>query len=153
MPFLYRTVFIPCRIFYIPIKYLNGAKDKDRVMVKLISWDKASRKPEGEVLNIFTPEQENDLAMKSIVAEAGFSLEFSAETLAFARSLSDKVSEAEIAKRKDYRKVLTFTIDPVDAKDFDDAISYQVLPNKNIEIGVHIADVSHFVATRNCSRS
>jgi len=142
--------FIPNSIhpmpdIYIPIKNLNGAKDKDRVMVKLTNWDKASRKPEGEVLNIFTPEQENDLAMKSIVAEAGFSLEFSAETLAFARSLSDKVSEAEIAKRKDYRKVLTFTIDPVDAKDFDDAISYQVLPNKNIEIGVHIADVSHFV--------
>jgi ribonuclease R len=142
--------FIPNSIhpmpdIYIPIKYLNGAKDKDRVMVKLTTWDKASRKPEGEVLNIFTPEQENDLAMKSIVAEAGFSLEFSTETLAFARSLSDKISEAEIAKRKDYRKVLTFTIDPVDAKDFDDAISYQVLPNQNIEIGVHIADVSHFV--------
>ena len=142
--------FIPNSIhpmpdIYIPIKYLNGAKDKDRVMVKLTTWDKASRKPEGEVLNIFTPEQENDLAMKSIVAEAGFSLEFSAETLGFARSLSDKISEAEIAKRKDYRKVLTFTIDPVDAKDFDDAISYQVLPNQNIEIGVHIADVSHFV--------
>jgi ribonuclease R len=142
--------FIPNSIhpmpdIYIPINKLKGAKDKDRVMVKLTTWDKASRKPEGEVLNIFTPEQENDLAMKSIVAEAGFSLEFTEETMAFARSLSDKISEAEIAKRKDYRNVLTFTIDPVDAKDFDDAISYQVLPNKNIEIGVHIADVSHFV--------
>jgi len=135
----------PMPDIYIPINKLHGAKDKDRVMVKLTSWDKSSRKPEGEVLNIFTPEQENDLAMKSIVAEAGFAIEFSEETLAFARSLSDQISEAEFTKRKDYRKVLTFTIDPVDAKDFDDAISFQTLANGNIEIGVHIADVSHFV--------
>jgi ribonuclease R len=83
--------------------------------------------------------------MKSIVAEAGFNLEFSEESLAFARSLSEKISDLEISKRKDYRKVLTFTIDPVDAKDFDDAISFQKLENGNIEIGVHIADVSHYV--------
>ena len=142
--------FIPSTIYpmpdiYIPMNKLNGAKDKDRVIVKLTNWEKASRKPEGEVLTIFTPEQENDLAMKSIVAEAGFELSFSAETLAYAQTLSDKISENEIAKRKDYRKVLTFTIDPVDAKDFDDAISFQTLSNGNIEIGVHIADVSHFV--------
>ena len=97
------------------------------------------------MVSVFTPEQENDLAMKSIVAEAGFTLEFSEETLAFARSLSDKITDQEIAKRKDYRKVLTFTIDPVDAKDFDDAISWQKLENGHIEIGVHIADVSHYV--------
>jgi ribonuclease R len=124
---------------------LNGAKDKDRVIVQLTKWEKASRKPEGEVLRIFTPEQENDLAMQSIVAEAGFALSFSDEVNAFARSLSDKIDATELAKRKDYRKVLTFTIDPVDAKDFDDAISYQTLANGNLEIGVHIADVSHFV--------
>jgi ribonuclease R len=111
----------------------------------LTKWENANRKPEGEVVSVFTPEQENDLAMKSIVAEAGFNLEFSEETLAFARSLSSTISEQEIAKRKDFRKILTFTIDPVDAKDFDDAISYQKLENGNIEIGVHIADVSHYV--------
>jgi ribonuclease R len=83
--------------------------------------------------------------MQSIVAEAGFALSFSDEVNAFARSLSDKIDATELAKRKDYRKVLTFTIDPVDAKDFDDAISYQTLANGNLEIGVHIADVSHFV--------
>ena len=142
--------FIPNTIFpmpdiYIPIKYLNNARDKDRVLVELISWENSNRKPEGKVIEIFTPEQENDLAMKSIVAEAGFALSFSEETLAFARGLSDIVSEAEIAKRKDFRKILTFTIDPVDAKDFDDAISFQKLPNGNIELGVHIADVSHYV--------
>jgi len=142
--FIPNTVF-PMPDIYIPIKYLNNARDKDRVLVELISWETASRKPEGRVLEIFTPEQENDLAMKSIVAEAGFSLAFSEETLSFARSISDVVSDAEIAKRKDYRKILTFTIDPVDAKDFDDAISFQKLPNGNTEIGVHIADVSHYV--------
>lgn len=142
--------FIPSTLFpmpdiFVPLGKLNGAKDKDRVIVKLTKWENSNRKPEGEVVNVFTPEQENDLAMKSIVAEAGFNLEFSEASLAFARSLSDKISDIEIAKRKDYRKVLTFTIDPVDAKDFDDAISFQKLENGNIEIGVHIADVSHFV--------
>lgn len=142
--FIPNTVF-PMPDIYIPIKYLNNARDKDRVLVELISWENANRKPEGKVIEIFTPEQENDLAMKSIVAEAGFALSFSEETLAFARGLSDVVSDAEISKRKDFRKVLTFTIDPVDAKDFDDAISFQKLANGNIELGVHIADVSHFV--------
>jgi len=142
--------FIPSSVFpmpdiYIPMNKLNGAKDNDRVLVQLTKWEKASRKPEGEVLKVFTPEQENDLAMQSIVAEAGFALSFSEEVIEFAKSLTDKIDAAEIAKRKDYRNVLTFTIDPVDAKDFDDAISYQILPNKNLEIGVHIADVSHFV--------
>ena len=142
--------FIPSTVtpmpdIFIPMGKLNGAKDKDRVIVQLTKWEKASRKPEGEVLRIFTPEQENDLAMQSIVAEAGFALSFSDEVNAFARSLSDKIDAIELAKRKDYRKVLTFTIDPVDAKDFDDAISYQKLANGHLEIGVHIADVSHFV--------
>ena len=142
--------FIPSTVtpmpdIFIPMGKLNGAKDKDRVIVQLTKWEKTSRKPEGEVLRIFTPEQENDLAMQSIVAEAGFSLSFSDEVNAFARSLSDKIDAAELGKRKDYRKVLTFTIDPADAKDFDDAISYQKLPNGHLEIGVHIADVSHFV--------
>jgi len=142
--------FIPSSVFpmpdiYIPMNKLNGAKDNDRVMVQLTKWEKSTRKPEGEVLKIFTPEQENDMAMQSIVAEAGFSLSFSEEVIGFAKSLTENIDANEVAKRKDYRKVLTFTIDPVDAKDFDDAISYQRLANGNLEIGVHIADVSHFV--------
>ena len=142
--------FIPNTIspmpdIYVPLDKLNGAKDKDRVIVQLTKWDKSSKKPEGEVLEIFTPEQENDMAMKAIVAEAGFNLQFSQEVMDFAESLSAEISEQEISKRKDYRKVLTFTIDPVDAKDFDDAISFQKLDNGNTEIGVHIADVSHYV--------
>jgi len=143
--FFIPNTITPMPDIYIPLNKLNGAKDKDRVIVQLTTWDKASKKPEGEVLEIFTPEQENDQAMKSIVAEAGFNLQFSKEVMDFANKLTSDLTTEEIAKRKDYRKVLTFTIDPVDAKDFDDAISFQKLPNGNTEIGVHIADVSHYV--------
>ena len=143
--FFIPNTITPMPDIYIPLNKLNGAKDKDRVIVQLTTWDKASKKPEGEVLEIFTAEQENDQAMKSIVAEAGFNLQFSKEVMDFANKLTTDLTPEEIAKRKDYRKVLTFTIDPVDAKDFDDAISFQKLDNGNIEIGVHIADVSHYV--------
>jgi ribonuclease R len=143
--FFIPNTITPMPDIYIPLNKLNGAKDKDRVIVQLTTWDKASKKPEGEVLEIFTPEQENDQAMKSIVAEAGFNLQFSKEVMDFANKLTSDLTPEEIATRKDYRKVLTFTIDPVDAKDFDDAISFQKLSNGNIEIGVHIADVSHYV--------
>ena len=143
--FFIPNTITPMPDIYIPLNKLNGAKDKDRVIVQLTTWDKASKKPEGEVLEVFTAEQENDQAMKSIVAEAGFNLQFSKEVMDFANKLTTDLTPEEIAKRKDYRKVLTFTIDPVDAKDFDDAISFQKLDNGNIEIGVHIADVSHYV--------
>ena len=143
--FFIPNTITPMPDIYIPLNKLNGAKDKDRVIVQLTTWDKASKKPEGEVLEIFTAEQENDQAMKSIVAEAGFNLQFSKEVMDFANKLTTDLTPEEIAKRKDYREVLTFTIDPVDAKDFDDAISFQKLDNGNIEIGVHIADVSHYV--------
>jgi len=143
--FFIPNTITPMPDIYIPLNKLNGAKDKDRVIVQLTTWDKASKKPEGEVLEIFTAEQENDQAMKSIVAEAGFNLQFSKEVMDLANKITTDLTPEEIAKRKDYRKVLTFTIDPVDAKDFDDAISFQKLANGNIEIGVHIADVSHYV--------
>ena len=143
--FFIPNTITPMPDIYIPMGKLNGAKDKDKVIVQLTKWEKSTRKPEGEVIKIFTPEQENDLAMQAIVAEAGFALNFSEEVNQFANNLSEKIEANEIAKRKDYRNILTFTIDPVDAKDFDDAISFRNLPNGNTEIGVHIADVSHFV--------
>ena len=143
--FFIPNTITPMPDIYIPMGKLNGAKDKDKVIVQLTKWEKSTRKPEGEVIKIFTPEQENDLAMQAIVAEAGFALNFSEEVNQFAKNLSAKIEANEIAKRKDYRNILTFTIDPVDAKDFDDAISFRNLPNGNTEIGVHIADVSHFV--------
>lgn len=142
--FLPNTIH-PMPDIYIPMNKLLGAKNGEKVIVQLTRWENANKKPEGEVIAIFTPDQENDLAMKSIVAESGFELTFSKEVLEFANSLSSSITKEEVAKRKDYRPILTFTIDPVDAKDFDDAISFQKLDNGNYEIGVHIADVSHFV--------
>jgi len=135
----------PIPDFYIANDKLNGAKDNERVIVKLISWDKGEKKPSGEVVSILKAEDENDMAMKEILVEAGFPLAFDAAVLQEVKKLQSHITREEIKKRKDYRDILTFTIDPVDAKDFDDAISIRNLDNGNYEIGVHIADVSHFV--------
>ncbi|MES2431096.1 MAG: ribonuclease R [Bacteroidota bacterium] len=135
----------PMPDFYISVDKLNGAKNGDRVVVKLLKWDKADKKPEGEVVSILKAEDINDMAMKEILIDGGFPLSFSEEVLKEAMNLSDKISREELKKRKDCRDILTFTIDPVDAKDFDDAISIRNLDNGCYEIGVHIADVSHYV--------
>jgi len=135
----------PMPDFYIPIEKLNGATDGERVVAKMIKWDKADKKPEGEVVTILKSEDVNDMAMKEILIESGFPLVFEKAVLDEADKLSDTITREELKKRKDYRDILTFTIDPVDAKDFDDAISIRNLDNGNYEIGVHIADVSHFV--------
>ena len=135
----------PIPDFYIAADKLNGATDGERVVVKLIRWDKADKKPQGEVVSILKSENENDMAMKEILIDAGFPLSFDAATLEETAQLTGNISREEIKKRKDCRDILTFTIDPADAKDFDDAISIRNLDNGNYEIGVHIADVSHFV--------
>ena len=135
----------PVPDFYIAADKLNGATDNDRVVAKLLSWDKSEKKPIGEVVSILRSEDENDMAMKEILIEAGFPLAFDKEVLAEVKKLDQQISREEIKKRKDYRDILTFTIDPVDAKDFDDALSIRNLDNGNYEIGVHIADVSHYV--------
>ncbi len=135
----------PIPDFYVPIEKLNGAVDGQRVVVKLSKWDKSDKKPQGEVVSIIKASDEADMAMKEILVDAGFPLEFEPEVLKEAAKLSEKISREETNKRKDFRDILTFTIDPVDAKDFDDAISIRNLDNGNYEIGVHIADVSHFV--------
>ncbi|MEN9570312.1 MAG: ribonuclease [Bacteroidota bacterium] len=131
--------------FFIPLDKLNGATDGDRVVVKLTRWDNADKKPEGEVLQVMQATDLNDMAMKELLIEAGFPLAFEAAVMEEAMRLSDAITREEQKKRKDCRDILTFTIDPVDAKDFDDAISIKHLDNGNYEIGVHIADVSHFV--------
>ncbi len=131
---------------YVPQQSFNGAGDNDRVVVKITRWEEGSgKRPEGEVVTILAEEDMNDVAMKEILLEAGFPLEFSDEVMEEAARIPDTIPADEIAKRKDFRKTLTFTIDPVDAKDFDDAISIRVLKNGNYEIGVHIADVSYYV--------
>jgi ribonuclease R len=131
---------------FIPQASFNEAQDGDRVVVKIKEWEKDSKKrPVGEVISILDAEDSNDVAMKEILLENGFPLGFSDEVLEEAARIPDQISQDEINKRKDFREVLTFTIDPVDAKDFDDALSLRVLKNGNYEIGVHIADVSHYV--------
>ncbi len=135
----------PMPDFFVPLEKLKGAKDKDRVIVRLVRWDKEDKKPVGEVVKQMSQEDANDAAMQEILAEAGFPLSFPDEVMEEAERLPEVLSAAEIRKRKDVREILTFTIDPVDAKDFDDAISIRPLNNGNYEIGVHIADVSYYV--------
>jgi ribonuclease R len=135
----------PIPDFYISPKNLNGAKNNDKVVVRLIKWDKDEKKPEGEVISVIKAKDLNDMAMKEILSESGFPLAFTKEVLDEAAQLSDALSEKEVSRRKDLRDILTFTIDPADAKDFDDALSVKKISANEYEIGVHIADVSHFV--------
>lgn len=135
----------PMPDFYISIKNLNGAKNNDRVVVKFLDWEKGEKKPEGEVVSVLQAKDAGDMAMKEIIIQNGFTLEFPQPVLDELNNLDDTIDENELAKRKDYRDVLTFTIDPADAKDFDDALSIKTLSDNDFEIGVHIADVSHFV--------
>lgn len=130
---------------FIPAENLNGAADGDRVVVRMLQWENSDKRPMGEVVSKLDEENSNDLAMKEIILDAGFALNFSDEAMEVAARIPDTISENEIQNRKDIRSVLTFTIDPVDAKDFDDALSIRKLKNGLYEIGVHIADVSHYL--------
>ena len=130
---------------YIPQDKLNGAADKERVLARITKWDTPNKKPEGEVVQVLQAGDESDIAMKEILLENGFPLVFDDDVMEEALRLPDVIAAADIKKRKDMRDVLTFTIDPVDAKDFDDAISFRKIKEDLYEIGVHIADVSHYV--------
>jgi ribonuclease R len=135
----------PMPDIFIPLHSINGAKNDDRVVVRLTKWEMDGKRPEGEVVTVLDAENSNDAAMKEILLEAGFPLQFPDEVMEEAARIPDVISLEEIKTRKDFRDVFTITIDPVDAKDFDDAISFRKLKNGNYEIGVHIADVSHYV--------
>ena len=140
----------PMPDFFIPLSNINKAQDGDRVVVKLQEWENdGNKRPVGEVLTVLDAENTNDAAMKEIMLDAGFPLQFSDEALEVAARIPDVISREEIKRRKDIRDVFTITIDPADAKDFDDAISFRKLKNGNFEIGVHIADVSHYVEPDN----
>jgi ribonuclease R len=131
---------------FVPEGSMNGATDGDRVVARIKDWETgAGKRPIGEIISVLSPEDRNDIAMKEILLENGFALEFSDEVLEETARIPDIIAQEEIEKRRDFRNTLTFTIDPVDAKDFDDALSIRVLKNGNYEIGVHIADVSHYV--------
>ncbi|GGE65913.1 ribonuclease R [Pedobacter psychrotolerans] len=130
---------------FVPLADTLDAKNGQRVLVSLSDWPESAKNPIGIVKHVLGNQGENNTEMNAILAQYGFPLEFPPQVEKEANAIPEEISAAEIAKRKDFRNILTFTIDPADAKDFDDAISYQKLPNGNHEIGVHIADVSHYV--------
>ena len=134
----------PMSDVYIPGAKLNGAVQNDRVIVRITEWGK-NKKPQGEVLQVLDEADENDRVMKEILIENGFDILFPEKVLEESAVLPQTIPAADMEGRKDFRKILTFTIDPADAKDFDDAISFRKLKDDIYEIGVHIADVSHYV--------
>jgi len=139
----------PMPDIFVPLESINGAKDNDRVVVRLMQWESDGKRPMGEVTAVLDPENSNDAAMKEILLDAGFPLEFPEDALEVAARIPDVIANEEIRRRKDVRDIFTITIDPVDAKDFDDAISFRKLKNGYYEIGIHIADVSHYVEPEN----
>jgi ribonuclease R len=130
---------------FIPLEKLNGGQDKQKVIVKIMEWPDKSRHPVGEILEVLGDKGENNAEMHAILAEFGLPFRYPEEIEAEAEKISDAISKNEISRRLDCRNITTFTIDPRDAKDFDDALSLRKLDNGNWEAGVHIADVTHYV--------
>lgn len=124
---------------------VNGAEHGDKVQVKIIDWPENSKNPFGKITQVLGKPGDHNTEIHSILLEYGLPYKFESEVEKDASSLSLEITKEEIHKRRDMRKDLTFTIDPKDAKDFDDALSFTNLPNGNYEIGIHIADVSHYV--------
>jgi len=131
--------------FFIPKGKLKGARNGDKVVVEFIEWPEKYNQPHAKVVEVLGPAGVNETEMHAIVSEFGFSTKFDPRTIKESLQAPDIISEEEIKSRRDMRDTLTFTIDPVDAKDFDDAISFKELEKGTVEIGVHIADVAHYV--------
>ncbi|TDS58158.1 RNAse R [Myroides indicus] len=130
---------------FIPKDKIGEAQNGDVVVAEIEDWPEKADSPFGKVIKILGKQGEHNTEIHAILAEYGLPNEFPIEVEAYTNKLDTSISPEEIAKRRDMRDVLTFTIDPKDAKDFDDALSFQVLENGNYEIGIHIADVSHYV--------
>ena len=131
--------------FFIDLKHLNNAKNGDKVIVKLMNWPAKLNSPFGKIIKILGKSGDTDTEINAIMEDFELPYEFPTEVLQAAEDVDTTISNKEIARRRDFRNIDTLTIDPFDAKDFDDAISYRELENGNIEVGVHIADVSHYV--------
>jgi ribonuclease R len=130
---------------FVPLTDLSGAKNGQKVQVSITDWPEGAKNPIGKIAAILGEQGENNTEMNAILAQYGFPLAFPAEVEREADAIPEDISPTDLQGRKDFRDTVTFTIDPADAKDFDDAISFKKLPNGNYEIGVHIADVSHYV--------
>ncbi|MEZ4793299.1 MAG: ribonuclease R [Gelidibacter sp.] len=130
---------------FVPNNKKNKAEDGDKVLVAMESWEENEDSPIGKVLKVLGRPGEHNTEIHSILAEYGLPYEFPEQVEEFANQLDTSITKEEIARRRDMRNTLTFTIDPKDAKDFDDALSFEVLGNGLYEIGIHIADVSHYL--------
>ena len=130
---------------FIPKDKLKGGKNGDKAIVRIVEWPEDAKNPLGEVIDILGKAGQNNAEMHAILAEFGLPYIYPQNVEKAAKRISDVISPEEIARREDFRQVLTFTIDPKDAKDFDDALSARKLENGNWEVGVHIADVTHYV--------
>ena len=130
---------------FIPKDKLKGGKNGDKAIVRIVEWPEDAKNPLGEVIDVLGKAGQNNAEMHAILAEFGLPYIYPQNVEKAAKRISDVISPEEIARREDFRQVLTFTIDPKDAKDFDDALSARKLENGNWEVGVHIADVTHYV--------
>jgi ribonuclease R len=130
---------------FIPLDKLNGAKNGQKAIAKLTEWPKRAKNPFGEIIEVLGNQGENDTEMHAILAEFGLPFRFSEDLEEEASRISDRIAESELRNRRDFREVPTFTIDPDDAKDFDDALSLRPGSEGNWEVGVHIADVTHYI--------
>ncbi len=130
---------------FVPINKINKAEDGDKVLVKLEDWPEKADSPHGKIVQVLGKPGDHNTEIHAILAEYGLPMEFPHEVEDYANKLDTSITKEEIVKRRDMRNDLTFTIDPKDAKDFDDALSFEVLDNGLYEIGIHIADVSHYL--------
>lgn len=130
---------------FIPKVELRDVRDGQKVIVQITDWPAREKNPNGKIVEVLGNPGVHEVEMHAILAEYELPFRFPEELDQLAEKISDRITEADYRERRDFRKVPTFTIDPYDAKDFDDALSVQTLPNGNIEVGVHIADVTHYV--------
>lgn len=131
--------------FFVYLENVNGARTGDKVIVEVVSWASADKKPEAKVVDILGKAGENEAEIHSIMAEFDLPFRFPEIVEKESQSISETITPDDIRSRRDFRNVTTFTIDPEDAKDFDDALSFQKLDNGLYQVGVHIADVTHYV--------
>jgi ribonuclease R len=133
---------------FIPLDQLKGAKDGQKAIARITDWPRGSKNPVGEIIEVLGDPGQHEVEMHAILAEFELPAKFSKEVDEMAEQIMDKITAGEIRKRRDFRKVTTFTIDPADAKDFDDALSVQRNKDGLLEVGIHIADVSHYVDSK-----
>ena len=146
-----RFAFVECQDtkmytdIFIPKENINKANDGEKVLVEIEDWPEKAGSPYGKVIKVLGKPGEHNTEIHSILAQFGLPYEFEKEVEDYANNIDTSINKEEIKKRRDMRGDLTFTIDPKDAKDFDDALSFKVLEDGNYEIGIHIADVSHYL--------